>query len=85
MAGDVIVTVTLDAALHVCYAAGDLDGRAINPVSRPSYRAGGRGVTAARVLHSFGHHVLAACLAGGTSGELLREDLARSGCRPRSR
>ena len=36
-------------------------------------------MTAARVLRSFGHDVLAAGLAGGTSGELIREDLARSG------
>jgi tagatose 6-phosphate kinase len=36
-------------------------------------------VTAARVLHAFGHDVLAAGLAGGSSGELIREDLARSG------
>jgi tagatose 6-phosphate kinase len=79
VAGDVIVTVALDAALHVSYAAGSLDGENINPVSRPSYRAGGRGVTAARVLHSFGHDVLAAGLAGGTAGELIRDDLARSG------
>jgi tagatose 6-phosphate kinase len=79
MAGDVIVTVTLNAALHVSYAADDLSPDGVQPVSRPGYRAGGRGVTAARVLRSFGHDVLAAGLAGGTSGELIREDLARSG------
>jgi tagatose 6-phosphate kinase len=79
MAGDVIVTVTLNAALHVSYAAGELAEDGVQPVSRPSYRAGGRGVTAARVLRSFGHDVLAAGLAGGTSGALIREDLARSG------
>jgi len=79
MAGDVIVTVTLNAALHVSYTAGELAEDGVQPVSRPSYRAGGRGVTAARVLHSFGHDVLAAGLAGGTSGALIREDLARSG------
>src|SRR5580693_10570438 len=79
MAGDVIVTVTLNAALHVSYAAGDLSPDGVQPISRPRYRAGGRGVTAARVLRSFGHDVLAAGLAGGTSGELIREDLARSG------
>jgi hypothetical protein len=48
MSGDVIVTVTLNAALHVAYTVGDADGEAITPVSRPGYRAGGRGVTAAR-------------------------------------
>ena len=79
MSGDVIVTVTLNAALHVAYTADDLAGEGVNPVSRPAYRAGGRGVTVARVLRAFGHDVLAAGLAGGASGELIREDLARSG------
>jgi tagatose 6-phosphate kinase len=79
MNGDVIVTVTLNAALHVGYMTGDLAGEDINPVSRPSYRAGGRGVTVAKVLRAFGHDVLAAGLAGGASGELIREDLAKSG------
>jgi tagatose 6-phosphate kinase len=78
MSGDVIVTVTLNAALHVAYAAGD-QAEGIIPVSRPGYRAGGRGVTVARVLRAFGHDVLAAGLAGGASGELIREDLAKSG------
>ena len=79
MAGDVIVTVTLNAALHVSYAAGDLPADGVRPISRPGYRAGGRGVTAARVLRAFGHDVLVAGLAGGTSGDLIREDLARAG------
>ena len=79
MSGDVIVTVTLNAALHVDYATGDLAADGVTPVSRPSYRAGGRGVTVARVLRAFGHDVLAAGLAGGASGELIREDLAKSG------
>lgn len=79
MAGDVIVTVTLNAALHVGYAAAAGAAVGVVPVSRPGYRAGGRGVTVARLLRSFGHDVLAAGLAGGSSGELIREDLARSG------
>ena len=79
MSGDVIVTVTLNAALHVDYTTGDLAAESINPVSRPGYRAGGRGVTVARVLGAFGHDVLAAGLAGGATGELIREDLAKSG------
>jgi fructose-1-phosphate kinase PfkB-like protein len=79
MSGDVIVTVTLNAALHVAYTADDPAADGIIPVSRPGYLAGGRGVTAARVLRSFGHDVLAAGLAGGAAGELIREDLARSG------
>src|SRR6266702_3219169 len=79
MSGDVIVTVTLNAALHVAYTTGGPAAEGIIPVSRPGYRAGGRGVTVARVLRAFGHDVLAAGLAGGASGELIREDLAKSG------
>ena len=79
MSGDVIVTVTLNAALSVDYAVGDTGAEGIRAVSKPGYRAGGRGVTVARVLRAFGHDVLAAGLAGGVSGELIREDLAKSG------
>ena len=95
MSGDVIVTVTLNAALHVAYEVlapggtippgppllmgGPAPPYPPAPISRPGYRAGGRGVTVARLLHSFGHDVLAAGLAGGASGELIIQDLARSG------
>jgi tagatose 6-phosphate kinase len=79
MSGDVIVTVTLNAALSVDYAVGDVGAEDIRAVSKPGYRAGGRGVTVARVLRAFGHDVLAAGLAGGVSGELIREELAKSG------
>jgi tagatose 6-phosphate kinase len=79
VSGDVIVTVTLNAALHVAYTTGEAADEDITPISRPGYRAGGRGVTVARVLRSFGHDVLAAGLAGGASGELIVQDLARSG------
>jgi tagatose 6-phosphate kinase len=86
VSGDVIVTVTLNAALHVAYSTGEAALLAptsppedVTPISRPGYRAGGRGVTVARVLRSFGHDVLAAGLAGGASGELIIQDLAQSG------
>ncbi len=79
MSGDVIVTITLNAALHVDYAVGEAAAEGTRPVSKPGYRAGGRGVTVARVLRAFGHDVLAAGLAGGVAGELIREDLAKSG------
>jgi tagatose 6-phosphate kinase len=75
----VIVTVTLNAALEVAYEAGHVSWESANEVSRARYRAGGRGIAVARVLHIFGHEVLAAGLAGGGTGELIREDLARSG------
>jgi tagatose 6-phosphate kinase len=75
----VIVTITLNAALRVAYTAGDLDADGIRAISRPGYRAGGRGVTVARMLRAFGHDVLAAGLAGGVAGELIRDDLAEAG------
>ena len=95
-----IVTVTLNAALHVAYTVlalpppggdppvtprtGGLPAPPYppgppGPISRPAYRAGGRGVTVARVLRAFGHDVLAAGLAGGATGELIIQDLAKSG------
>jgi tagatose 6-phosphate kinase len=75
----VIVTVTLNAALDVAYEAEGLAWQATWDVTRVRHRAGGRGVAVARVLHTFGHEVLAAGLAGGATGELIREDLGRSG------
>ena len=74
-----IVTVTLNAALDVKYEAEGLSWQSTRDVSRVRHRAGGRGVAVARVLHTFGHEVLAAGLTGGATGELLREDLGRSG------
>jgi tagatose 6-phosphate kinase len=75
----VIVTVTLNPALRVGYEAERVSRGAANQVSRVSYRAGGRGLAVARVLHTFGHEVVAAGLVGGSSGELIRDELARAG------
>jgi len=75
----VIVTVTLNAALAVSYEATAVSFDKPGELTRARYRASGRGVTAARVLHKFGHDVLATGLAGGTAGELIAADLARAG------
>jgi tagatose 6-phosphate kinase len=75
----VIVTVTLNPALHVGYQASRVSRGGVNPVSRVTYRAGGRGLAVARVLHTFGHDVVAAGLAGGGAGEVIRAELARAG------
>jgi tagatose 6-phosphate kinase len=76
----VIVTVTLNPALQVGYeASGRVGLGQANTVRRVSYRTGGRGLAVARVLHTFGHDVVAAGLAGGASGEVIREELARAG------
>jgi fructose-1-phosphate kinase PfkB-like protein len=75
----VIVTVTLNPALQVRYAAQRVALGGANPVSQVSYRARGAGLAVARVLHTFGHEVVAAGLAGGAAGELIRAELSRSG------
>jgi tagatose 6-phosphate kinase len=75
----VIVTVTLNPALHVRYRTERVMVGGANKVTGVSYRAGGRGLAVARVLHTFGHDVVAAGLAGGASGEMIRAELARAG------
>jgi tagatose 6-phosphate kinase len=74
-----IVTVTLNPALHVRYDAEAVEAGVTNEVSRAGYAAGGRGLAVARLLHTFGHEVVAAGLAGGPAGELIRSELARVG------
>jgi tagatose 6-phosphate kinase len=75
----VIVTVTLNPVLHVRYDAERVELGGTNRVSRVRYAAGGRGLVVARLLHKFGHDVVAAGLAGGSAGELIRNELARAG------
>ena len=74
-----ILSVTLNPALHVDYAGRKVRLGDDNPVSRVRHRAGGRGLAVARLLHTFGHEVTAAGLAGGSAGELIRAELARAG------
>ncbi len=74
-----IVTITLNPALHVRYRASRVTLGEPNQISQVSYRPGGDGLAIARVLQAFGHDVLAAGLAGGATGELIRTGLARSG------
>lgn len=76
---NVIVTVTLNAALNVSYETAGVAWEGVNPVPAPRHQAGGRGVMVARVLHTFGHDVVAAGLAGGATGEMIRADLVTSG------
>jgi len=74
-----ILSIALNPALHVDYAAEKVQLGVDNAVSRVRNRAGGRGLTVARLLHTFGHEVTAAGLAGGSAGELIRAELARAG------
>jgi tagatose 6-phosphate kinase len=75
----VIVTVTLNPALQVRYEADQLELGAVNRVGRVRHDASGRGLAVARLLQTFGHEVVVAGLAGGSTGELIRAELARAG------
>jgi fructose-1-phosphate kinase PfkB-like protein len=74
-----IVVVTLDPAVHVSYDTQRIVPGQSHQVGRVSYRAGGRGPAVARMLHTFGHEVVAAGLTGGTAGELIKAELSRVG------
>lgn len=74
-----IVCVTLDPAVYVDYAADRVRLGAANQIARVRYLVSGRGLAVARLLHTFGHDVTAAGLAGGSAGELIRSALARTG------
>ena len=74
-----IVTVTLNPALQVHYDADQVQLGAANRVRRVRHLVGGRGLAVARLLQTFGHDVVAAGLAGGSSGELIRIELAKAG------
>jgi tagatose 6-phosphate kinase len=75
----VIVTVTLNPALRVEYEADRVVPGDVNRVSRVRYRPGGRGLAVARHLQTFGHDVVAAGLAGGFAGTVIRSELAAAG------
>ncbi len=74
-----IVTVTLNPSLQVRYDADRVELGPANRVGAVALSAGGRGLAVARLLTTFGHDVVAAGLAGGSAGELIRAELARAG------
>jgi tagatose 6-phosphate kinase len=74
-----IIAVSLDPVMHVSYHTKRIVPGTTHHVGPVRYRAGGRGPAVARMLHTFGHEVAAAGLAGGTAGELIRAELARRG------
>jgi tagatose 6-phosphate kinase len=74
-----IIAVSLDPVMHVSYHTKRIVPGTTHHVGPVRYRAGGRGPAVARMLHTFGHEVVAAGLAGGTAGELIRAELARHG------
>jgi tagatose 6-phosphate kinase len=74
-----IISVTLNPALYLDYTAEQVKLGAANSVGAARHRAVGRGLAIARLLHTFGHDVTAAGLAGGSSGEVIRTELSRAG------
>ncbi len=74
-----ILTVSLNASLQVSYETRRVAWGAANHISRMYTRAGGGGLTVARVLAGLGEDVVAAGFAGGGAANLIETDLARSG------
>ncbi|MET9227845.1 1-phosphofructokinase family hexose kinase [Lentzea sp. NPDC003310] len=73
------LTVTLNAALDVTYRVDALVPGDTHRVTEVAVRAGGKGVNVARMLCALGVPALATGLTGGAAGQVLREDLDRSG------
>jgi tagatose 6-phosphate kinase len=74
-----IVTITPNLALDVTYELPELRPGQVHRVREVHRRAGGKGVNVARVLRSLGHEVLVLGLAGGPTGQAVRDDLDAAG------
>ncbi|MEU6757069.1 1-phosphofructokinase family hexose kinase [Streptomyces sp. NPDC046685] len=74
-----ILTVTLNTALDVTYRVPRLLPHASHRVTAVTERPGGKGINVARVLAALGHEVTATGFAGGPTGSVVRDLLARSG------
>ncbi|OKK13118.1 sugar kinase [Streptomyces sp. CB00455] len=73
-----ILTVTLNTALDVTYRVPRLLPHASHRVTAVCERPGGKGINVARVLAALGHEVTATGFAGGPTGAVVQELLARS-------
>src|SRR5439155_13985983 len=74
-----IATVTLNLALDVTYHVARLSPHATHRVSSVAQRAGGKGANVARILHTPGHEIVIAGLAGGATGDAIRAELTAAG------
>lgn len=72
----VILTVTLNAALDITYKVAALTPHTTHRVGEVTERPGGKGVNVARVLAALGHETVVTGFAGGSTGAVLREMLA---------
>ncbi|MGA5322486.1 1-phosphofructokinase family hexose kinase [Streptomyces seoulensis] len=73
-----ILTVTLNTALDITYRVPSLRPHAEHRVSEVVERPGGKGVNVARVLAALGYAVTVTGFAGGPTGQVLRERLAKT-------
>lgn len=74
-----ILTVTLNLAVDVTYRVDAIRLGETTQVAEVARRAGGKGVNVARVLRALGHDVVVSGLAGGSTGDAIRADLAAAG------
>ncbi|NSL43397.1 1-phosphofructokinase family hexose kinase, partial [Streptomyces sp. 8P21H-1] len=73
-----ILTVTLNTALDITYRVRELRPHSSHRVTEVTERPGGKGLNVARVLAALGHGVSVTGLAGGATGQAVREGLART-------
>ncbi|WP_329218493.1 1-phosphofructokinase family hexose kinase [Streptomyces sp. NBC_01485] len=71
-----ILTVTLNTALHVTYRVPALRPHTSHRVTDVRERAGGKGLNVARVLAALGHEVTVTGFVGGATGRVVQEQLA---------
>jgi tagatose 6-phosphate kinase len=77
----VILTVTLNFALDVTYHLDRFERGQTARVQAVARQAGGKGVNAARVLHSLGRAAAVSGFAGGFTAQEARAELAQAGLR----
>lgn len=78
-----ILVVNLNPALDLTYEVPALHRGRTNRVVRMWTRAGGKGINVARVLQQLGVPVTVLALLGGTTGEIIRKELAEAGVKGR--
>jgi 1-phosphofructokinase family hexose kinase len=74
-----IVTLTINPAIDRIFSVDRLAFEDRSYINSIGESAGGRGINASRVIHSFGGHTRAVLISGGDSGKRLEEHLAASG------
>ncbi|WP_010280779.1 1-phosphofructokinase family hexose kinase [Bacillus timonensis] len=73
-----IVTVTLNPSVDVCYQIDSFQVGSVNRVTNTMKTAGGKGLNVTRVIHSLGKQVTATGFLGGSFGNFIKEELNQS-------